>query len=58
MLQIAATILILPSFSKLSILGDVTLKSSTVFKALLCIRAFVKASFLEETSLCGIISLC
>lgn len=58
MLQIAATILILPSFYKLAILGDVTLKSSTVFKALLCIRAFVKASFLEETSLCRVISFC
>ena len=58
MLQIAATILILPSFYKLAILGDLTLISSTVFKALLCIRAFVKASFLEKTSLCGIISFC
>lgn len=58
MLQIAATILIFPSFYKLAILGDLTLISSTVFKALLCIRAFVKASFLEKTSLSGIISLC
>jgi hypothetical protein len=43
MLQIATAILILPSLSKLTILGDATLKSSTVFKTLLCIRAFVKA---------------